>query len=305
MRLKTAAWNTAAFDTAALEHGFIDASIIHGFNDCAKVLLRIADPTGEKLQKYDSDAVGDEIYVGSGKALLYNDNGTCVFNGRILSSERTGKILTLTCEDWMNQLKDERVHYDFREDLDGSGLRASGAMGDLTDGTTAYRAPAYTNAGNYYLLDDDMTWAIDEWNGYDVVLLNDNFGTQTIRLGPYYHTILSGTATNNGWPNAWTDDANHDDFDSDQVTCFGYHWFFLKVTEGSLYSSMSSLTLNLSLRATNIDTSLGVTVTVYDGAGYEKLEYIALEDNETQRRKIEIPAEIWGDIVDADGIVKI
>ena len=307
MRLKTAAWNTAAFDTAALEHGFIDASIIHGFNDCAKVLIRISDPTGEKLRKYDSDAVGNEIYVGSGKVLLYKDTGTCIFNGRILSSERTGKVLTLTCEDWMNQLKDERIHYDFREDLNGSGLRASGAHGNLDAGTPDYRAPAYTNGANYYLIDDDMAWAIDQWNGYRLVLLNENFGSVTVRVGPYTHSILSGGMTFNGWLSAWEDGGGSDGFNADVVACNGYHSFHLQATEGSLFDSIESASLNLSIGAIDIDVTNGVYVYLHQwtAPSNELLRYIKLADGDTERVSIPIPNHLLADMVDTDGAVQI
>jgi hypothetical protein len=307
MRLKTAYWTTAAMSTPAFEFGFMDASFVHDFNECAKVLIRIADPTGSKLQKYDSDAVGDVIYVGSGQALLYADDGTCIFNGRILASERANGVLTLTCEDWMNQLKDERIHYDFREDLDGAGLRVSGAHGDLTNGTDAYKAPAYTNGANYYLIDSDMDWGVDDWNGYSLVFQNENFGSVTARVGPYDHSILSGTVTLNHWVNAWTDNGSADDFTSDAVTISAYHKYWLKLTEGSLFDSLTSVTLHLSIEAHNIDVTNGVSVwLLQDGAGtYELLRYVPLDENDTERLSISVPAALWADMVDATGEVII
>lgn len=307
MILKTASWNTATMDTATREPAFIDASIIHEFNDCAKAQLRIADSTGSKLQKYDSDAVGDEIYVGSGEALLYDLTNTCVFDGRILAAERTGKVLTLTCEDWMNQLKDTRIHYDFREDLNGSGLRVSGAHGEMLSGTDAYKAPAYTNGANYFLIDGDMDWAVDQWNGYRMVFLNENFGTVTIKLGPYDHTILSGAMTLNGWIYAWEDDGDNDHFDSDAVTIFAAHKFWLQAPLGSLLSSIESAQLNLTVMANNIDVTEGVSVWVYQwtAATYELVRYVKLDENDIERLVIQIPEELWADMVDVDGEVHI
>lgn len=307
MILKTASWNTATMDTATREPAFIDASIVHEFNDCVKVLIRIADPTGSKLQKYDSDAAGDEIYVGSGEALLYDLTNTCVFDGRILAAERTGKVLTLTCEDWMNQLKDTRIHYDFREDLNGSGLRVSGAHGEIVSATAAYRAPAYTNGANYFLIDGDMAWAIDQWNGYRMVFLNENFGTVTVKLGPYDHTILSGSMTLNGWQYAWADDGTSDHFDSDAVTIVGSHKYWLQVTKGSLFSSIESAQLNLTIRANNIDVTNGVNISLYQWTAptYELLRYVKLDENDTEQVVIQIPQELLADMVDTDGEVII
>lgn len=307
MILKTASWNTATMDTATREPAFIDASIVHEFNDCVKVLIRIADPTGSKLQKYDSDAAGDEIYVGSGEALLYDLTNTCVFDGRILAAERTGKVLTLTCEDWMNQLKDTRIHYDFREDLNGSGLRVSGAHGEIVSATAAYRAPAYTNGANYFLIDGDMAWAIDQWNGYRMVFLNENFGTVTVKLGPYDHTILSGSMTLNGWQYAWADDGTSDHFDSAAVTIVGSHKYWLQVTKGSLFSSIESAQLNLTIRANNIDVTNGVNISLYQWTAptYELLRYVKLDENDTEQVVIQIPQELLADMVDTDGEVII
>jgi hypothetical protein len=307
MILKTAYWTTSAFSTPARETAFIDLSIVHGFNECARVIIRLSDPDGSILQKYDSDAVGDVIYVGSGKVLLYDLNGNCVFNGRILSSDRVGVVTTLICEDWMNQLKDTRIHYDFREDLDDAGLRTSGAHGILTSAVEQYRAPAYTSGSFTYLMDNDMAWSSGEWDNAYLVFQNSNFGPKTVSLGPYKHVISNGSATANGWANLWTDDANFDRGEENDIEMNFDLSFWLQVTEGSIFDSLSAARIVVTMEVIEgSDATKGAWFYLYQVTSglYEPIGKIEpLYPGDKARQTIEIPQELLADMVGSDGKV--
>jgi len=309
MRLKTAYWTTAAMSTPALEHRFIDASIIHNFNDCAKVQIRLADGDGSMLQKYDSDAVGDAIYVGSGQALLYALDGTCRFNGRILAAERTGKILTLTCEDWMNQLKDERIHYDFREDIDGAGLRESTIQSDYDAATCV---PVDTAGANYYIYDDAMsgTWGNDDWNGYYVVIPKYESGDITVSTGPsafgQSNAAWDTSAPTTETKHLWVDDANKATWaDNDGEFNFIYVTFQLNVTEGSLYNSIDEMRIQFtaSLQDSTVDAPFGILdnddMTKYPFGTLTNLA--AAED--IRRYSITVPSSQIATCLETDGTV--
>ena len=307
MILKTAYWTTAAMSTPARENKFIDASIVQNFNECAKATIRIADPTGSMLQKYDSDAVGDVIYVGSGQALLYDSTNTCIFNGRILAAERIGTVLSLTCEDWMNQLKDERVHYDFREDLDGSGLRESGAHGAIDDATEAYRAPAYTNGASSYFIDDNMSWDIDEWNGCYICFSNSNFGSIKINVPPANHEVDGANAIEaGGWADAEFDDAAYDAVTGGAIVWFTYS-FWVQALQGSLFSAITGGRVHIVAKATSILFSDGYALQVvdYTGPTWKTIDARIYPSAERIKFTAEIPKDFLADITHATGYAKV
>jgi hypothetical protein len=305
MILKTAYWTTSAFSALAREPAFIDATGTHEFNECARVIIRLSDPDGSMIQKYKPNPSGSVIYIGSGRAKLYDLSETCIFDGRILSSERTDKITTLVCEDWMNQLKDERIHYDFREDLDTAGLRESELKTNPSSGL--YVGPAYTTGTDYYLFDNDMAWTNNQWNGYKAVLLGSNIGPVTIHTGPYDH---SGGAnmTANGWRNVWVDDSNKDYADS--VGIGDLTWTFpcrVVDEDGPLFVTLDSVKINGTLAGNN--TSGGIVLVGIDHDADATIYLIGQVNTESladvRKFSFDIPGQYLSGLLTSDGVLPI
>jgi len=122
-------WNAEAEETA-----FRSYKINHEFNRPAEAEIVLADPTGAIGRKYNADA--NDVYIGAGKVTIEDPDGTDVFYGRIIRAESSfqQKQVVLYCRDWLDQLDEEEITYDMREDLDGNGVRQSEVTSDV-DGT--------------------------------------------------------------------------------------------------------------------------------------------------------------------------
>lgn len=132
IKFKTADWDDTAgsHNALAAETTFLDARVIADLDRPAKATIYLSDPDGTTAQKYDVDAAGDSVYIGPGRAYLYDDDDAgdaSIFDGRIVNAipDMANHRLILECEDWLSQLADRRIQYDMREDLDGAGLRQS------------------------------------------------------------------------------------------------------------------------------------------------------------------------------------
>ena len=317
MILRTAFWNTAAMSTPpSLENRFMGVqSMNHAFNECAQLILRLSDGDGSMIQKYKPDAAGDQIYVGSGQALLYKDDGTCVFNGRILSASRTGTVTTLTCEDWMSQLKTERIQYDFREDIDGDGLRVSTAHGEILSGTDAYRAPAYTNGANSYLIDNNSrtsAWGIDDWNGYYLIPDGKNFGDITTHTHPTKYT-LGGAGTESvdsgDMDDLWVDDDNYMQITSGAgfTTFYLIPEFWVQAPIGSYVQSINSINVDLTFVVT-AQNLINFYVGIYDftNARYIELQtWTSIAQDDSRKVSFSVPPLSKDDVFDTDGKAKL
>jgi len=123
------AWNAEAEETA-----FRSYKINHEFNKPAEAEIVLADPTGTIAQKYNVDA--NDVYIGVGKVTIEDPDATDIFYGRIIRAEASfqEKRVVLYCRDWLDQLDEEQIIYDMREDLDTNGVRQSEATSDV-DGT--------------------------------------------------------------------------------------------------------------------------------------------------------------------------
>jgi hypothetical protein len=134
LKLQISSWNNGANDwnAEAEETSFLKYKLRHRFNHPAEAIVTIADTNGTKAQKYNVDA--NDVYLGPAKATIEHPDATDIFYGRILRAEADSspgsRNVTLYCRDWMDQLDEERITYDMREDLDGSGLRQSALHAD-------------------------------------------------------------------------------------------------------------------------------------------------------------------------------
>lgn len=135
MRLYVSSYNNTSgeYNAAAEETGIISYRINHTFNKPAECEMILSDPSGSLFQKYNVDA--DDVYVGPGYINLEDPTGTSIYKGRLVLAEGNtdNRTLTLTARDWLDQLDDELLTYDMREDLDGSGLRQSTIYSDYDD----------------------------------------------------------------------------------------------------------------------------------------------------------------------------
>ncbi|MHA2066639.1 MAG: hypothetical protein ACXABY_19885 [Candidatus Thorarchaeota archaeon] len=184
MKLMIQSWNDGAqeYNAEVEETALRSYTIDHQFNRPAKAVITLADPTGALMRKYDSDI--NALFYGLGKITLEDPTGTDIFYGRITKVQGSfqEKKLYLTCEDWLSQLDEEHITYDMREDLDGSGLRQS-ALSAVPD-YDIY--PAYTDGTpDQWLFDNDMAWAIDQWNDKKLMFTAGTAGTVTSSVGPY------------------------------------------------------------------------------------------------------------------------
>jgi len=162
--LKTADWDDSigSHNALAVETHFQTCNIITEFNRPARAIIYLGDPDGSIMRKYDVDPAGDSVYIGPGRAYIYDDDDAgdaSVFDGRIVraTEDFTKHQLILECEDWLSQLDEDRIDHDMRESLNASNLRQSEAHSDadyifvgpavheIIDGAMAYDAPAYTD----------------------------------------------------------------------------------------------------------------------------------------------------------------
>jgi hypothetical protein len=304
--LKSAYWTTSAFSSFSRENKYLGVNINHGFNNPAEAKIVIADPDGSIKQKYDSDATGDEIYVGSGRVKLYELDGTLLFDGRIMKATGGTGTVTLTCLDWLSQLNDERTDYDMRIDLNGSGLRESYIRGGLDDGTEAYRYGPYTSGSYTYLIDDNMSWTENQFNNKFLVFPAKTAGDITVSCGPINHAGAD-TMTANGWANLWANDSNVDtitDTSGDLTVLFDFRPM---VTEGSLYNSITSAKVTIVFSAAS-GTFSGDACTVNFQKVSDSLYYTLgtiPDDGIVYTRSWNIPGTSLTDIVDSNGEVTL
>lgn len=258
MILKTAYWTTAAFSSLVRENKYANSNIIAEFNRPARAIIKLIDPDGSMVQKYDSDADGNHIYVGSGRVNLVDSDDNIIFDGRIMTATRGAGILTLTCDDWLSQLNDAREHYDMREDLDGSGLRESVTKSD-PDG--AFVGPVQDDSGTYYMFDNDMAWSVDQWDGYYLLFTSAMAGSIKEIMGPYDYTLTdegAGSANDDtDREETWfRDEAYHTtDQDADFYWNLDYE-FRANSVFGSLYDSLKAARVHIDYRLKNSGAGL-------------------------------------------------
>jgi hypothetical protein len=223
IKLKTADWDDSAgtHNALAAESAYLYSNIIAEFNRPARATIVLMDPDGSIAQKYDVDAAGDSVYIGPGRAYLYDDDDAgdaSLFDGRIVRAvpDMEHHRLTLECEDWLSQLNDRRIDYDMREDLDSDndmgeqGIRQSTLAADPDNAT--YIHCAYTSGADYYAYDDGRSWNADEFNGMYLLISSDVAGTHSFNTGPYDGACSASAGAGDfqdlDYGATWTDDGN-------------------------------------------------------------------------------------------------
>jgi hypothetical protein len=263
---------------------------------------------GGEVNPKGTQVWSERCYVGAGKVELEDPTGTDLFKGRILKVQHNQAAGTtkLICADWSHQLSERRVHYDMREDIDGSGLRQSSIRSDLDAATCV---PVDTAAGPvYYIYDDEMSavWNNDDWNGMYFVLPNINAGAITVTLGP---SLISTTGA--GWDDSmvgtdsqhlWVDDDNDADANDNGGILERFTFTFqLNVTEGSLFSSISAMRYDftISLDGAPASGTFGIS-----SGGLIPLHPVTSDSAETKRKyKGTIPLDLVSAALQADGTV--
>ena len=196
MKLMVASWNNGGADwnAEAEETALQSYQIVHSFNSPAECTIVLRDPTGAKLQKYNTDA--NDVYLGTGKITLEDPTATDIFYGRIIkaTANTQDKTCILLCRDWLDQLDEERITYDMREDLDGSGLRESTVQPDEYDTDGNGIGPAYNNAGTKYVYDGSAILTVDAHNSQYLMLNAGMAGAHSWRTGPYTETVTPSAA---------------------------------------------------------------------------------------------------------------
>lgn len=275
MLLKTASYDDGVYAGLATETRFLSYSIVHEFNQPAIATIILADADGSMIQKYNTDA--DDVYVGAGQVHIEDPDLTVVFAGRIVRVERTddGRCV-LTARDWLSQLDETKIDYDMREELNLAGLRESQAATDPNN--AVYVGPAYTNGADYYLYDNDMSWAVDQFNGMTLVLTAGMAGATTVSTGPYEKTTAPATDFDSDAPaDTWGDDAVID-LTSDNDASFEVTYDFRVLVNASTGFFVTGSINAIRVVSSYLISGLGTlgTLWIYDHTG---AAFIELDDS--------------------------
>jgi len=203
----TETWNAEAEETRAIHY-----TLEHRMNQpCEAWVIIKDDSSGTIAQKYNSDV--NDNYLGTSKIYIEDPDGTDVFFGRIIKAvaNRADQSVVLYCRDWLDQLDDDRIDYEMREDLDGSGLRVSSLLPDWdeTDGVGGIRPAFDAGGGTIYLYDNHRILTADAHNGQFLTFTDAIAGKKRWRTGPYQKTTTAavGIDTETGAvSDLWDDD---------------------------------------------------------------------------------------------------
>jgi hypothetical protein len=316
--------STNTWNAQVKETGFRSYQIDHEFNKPARATIKIADPTGAKLRKYNID--DDDVYLGIARVEIEDPDATTVFYGRILRAVGDGgsKTLTLECEDYMSQLGDNLITYDMREKLGTTDLRQSIARSDR-DG--AFVGPAQNNAGTYYFYDDGadysggMAFANDQYNGgagaHYLMLTGGMAGTNTWRFAPYDKTVtepVDGIDADNDAPErVWVDDAVTDscnDNDGPYTVDYTFRAYLGHNTPSDFYVHDSIKRASIDITYLISGTNATFDLEIYDN-NPAVVDYVTVREGldtpttVTAETGIPIPIQLLPYIVDANGLIKV
>ena len=179
MKLMVQSYNNggSAYNDEAEETAFRSYSITHRLNRPAEAVITLGDPAGTIAQKYNVDA--NDVYVGPGKVTIEDPNETDVFFGRIIRAEAdtSSRTVTLYARDFLDQLDEELVTIDMREDLDeGAGVLRQSTIRPYYDaGVADFCQPAQDDLV-YGVADDggvqtDESTETQDANANDMTLL--------------------------------------------------------------------------------------------------------------------------------------
>lgn len=258
MVVKIASYNdgTSSYNTEVEETKWTDYRIIARLNECAEAVITLADPTGSIMRKYNVDA--NDVFIGPGRLTIEKPAATDIFDGRILKAvgDSGSATVRLLCKDWLSQLEDPIITKDMREDLDGSGLRQSEIKANLEALTTFtgigdITSPLYTSGADYYMFDDAMSWDIEGFDGYYVVLPLDHVGEQIITIGPFAEDLLGATTRTGGFRNMWEHDDDVCVYTHAAGVAGSEGEFRLFANEGSLGAKATAITCTMTYQYYN------------------------------------------------------
>ena len=301
-------WNAEAEETALRSY-----NIVHQFNEPAECVITLADPTGTKVQKYNTDA--NDVYLGVGKITLEDPTGTDIFYGRIIkaSADTENRTCILVCKDWLDQLDGEQITYEMREDLDGAGLRQSTVLSDYTDTHGNGIKPAHWTGAGSYIYDHSDILTVDAHNGQHLVFNTGMAGSHSWKTGPYQETVTPSAAPMNvdlfvgGGPDdisyLWAEDEEYHSLSdgADWVVDYDFHSF---VPDSGFFDSISGARVHIQYGAA--DESNDISMELYNGATYDSLGRVIGDALGNRFEKtIEVPKHLLSTMFDADGDVTV
>lgn len=249
-QLRTQSWNSTGgtHNSWVIETKFLWAELIHGLVNSAQGIFIINNDDGAAMAKYGVDS--DDVYIGSGRVEYENPDEDVKFDGRIIKVRHNtvDNTVILFCKDWASQLDERKLDYETRRDLDGFGTRISQAKSDLT--SLVEVAPVFTSGASYYLVDDDMTWDPDEWNG-DYLFFDapTAFGDIEFSTGPYDESVTGANVTNtpaSGWVNIWEDDSDRHLMEGSGAPNIVAHYdFHIFALDSSLFNKLFDAELEI------------------------------------------------------------
>ena len=303
----------ATLNALAAEAAFFHYTVSHEFNRPAECTL-ILNGDQTTVRKYDVDAAGDSVYVGPGGAEVTDEDGNQIFYGRMLKARFNAgnNTLEIPCRDWMDQLSEEHITHDMREDLDGAGLRQSQVRSNNDAGADASNAPAQESVGTKYIYDDGeyddpagMGWAADQWDGYYLVFPAEMAGSITSGAGPYDKDVTEhndGIDTDeDAFDETWLDDDNSDHTtDDDSDFEIEYHM------RGWLYDSdwndgTTKITLTIVYQMTGAAVSGTIQFEDQTNPGNQLNISTTMGTGTIQTVTQTFPKHQWDNLMDADG----
>lgn len=297
-----ATWNAEAEETALRSY-----ILEHNFNRPAEAQITLADPTGAIAQKYNVDA--NDVYIGPSKITIEDPDATDIFYGRIVrvDADSDKRTVVLHCKDWLDQLDEELIVYDMREDLNGSGLRQSNLKSVVEDEA----APVYTLAGPlYFCADEDMAWLKDQFNGMGLFFTVGHAGDIIVSVGPFADTSFSasGVDTETGdYTDVWEEDGNVHTMEEDDSAFTVDYDFHINAKTGSLFSAGPTkgfIHLYARVSTVAVRSDLACTVKIkHADEGYHTIFQWLFSNQSTDavHRLIEIPTNLLADFEDTDG----
>jgi hypothetical protein len=292
------------YNAMAEDGNIIGFTLTHEFNEAARATITLRDPTGAVMQTYNDDA--NDVYIGAGRVELESPDTTDIFHGRVLKAvaDTRERTVTLHCEDWLNQLKDEKIKYDMREDLDGAGLREYYVAADYDNADAQGILLARNTAGAKYIYFKGLTFANDQWNSYYLIFLHSMAGDINVKTGPYALTCDASTvnAFTNDIGDVWTEDTDRHTA-SDVGGTWSNIWSFKVWTPDS-----SSWYVSCSGARINVIIGLGsdVNVQLYNGATYDELDNnIGTAGTAIIKKTFVVPDNLLSGMFDANGEAKV
>lgn len=305
MKLQVQSYNNggAVWNAEAEETKFRTYSIVHEFGKPARAFITLADVDGAMMRKYNADA--NDVYLGVGKITIEDPTGTDLFFGRIMraSGNTESRTVTLECLDWMSQLDEELITYDFRQDLDGSGLRQSTVYPDITNTDARGLRPAHNaGGGEFSVYDGSKILTADAHNGMKLILTAGMAGSNSWKTSPYTYSTTDIDAFTNDISDLWTEDTDRHITGSVGGAWNTIYNFRIWVPDSDFHVSTSKA----RIKAVYLTASNDVSLQLYNGATYDTLEEtLDYGGNAIRTKTWEIQNNLIAGMFDANGECRV